>query len=176
MSTTIIFPTIVYKSPGECRRPRDGGLYTYSGAADATELQEKLAAGWYRSQDEAIAAAGARAYPANPRAKPAPAPKRPSKPIDGVNHHEPKSTPPVVAPAPAPSATVVVPALPLPTAQDEDEPDPDEDEIPDDDAEPTRQELIQQARELGLKFGNRTSNEKLRSMIDEALSAPSRKD
>lgn len=36
-------------------------------------------------------------------------------------------------------------------------------------AAPTRDELIQQATELGLKFDGRTSDKKLALMIDEAL-------
>jgi hypothetical protein len=35
--------------------------------------------------------------------------------------------------------------------------------------EATRDELIQKAKELGLKFGGNTGNDKLKAMIEEAL-------
>jgi hypothetical protein len=41
----------------------------------------------------------------------------------------------------------------------------------DENAEPTREELQLQARELGLKFDGRTSNAKLRRMIERELTA-----
>ena len=41
--------------------------------------------------------------------------------------------------------------------------------VPDDDAAPTRIELVAKAMELGLKFSKRTSDEKLLAMINEAL-------
>lgn len=42
-------------------------------------------------------------------------------------------------------------------------------EIAADDSAPRRAELEQQASEMGLKFDGRTSDKKLRSMIDQAL-------
>jgi hypothetical protein len=42
-------------------------------------------------------------------------------------------------------------------------------EVLDYNAAPTRQELVQKARELSLKFGGRTGNDKLLAMINEVL-------
>lgn len=41
--------------------------------------------------------------------------------------------------------------------------------IPDDNAPPTREELITKAKELGLSFGPNTSSKKLGDMIESAL-------
>lgn len=70
--------------------------------------------------------------------------RKPSKPIDGINHR-----------LLAEKVTEVVQAV--------------ETSVPDDNAAPTRIELIEKAKELGLTFTKRTSDEKLLAMITEAL-------
>jgi hypothetical protein len=74
--------------------------------------------------------------------------RKPSKPIDGINHRLLREQ----AAAPAPQAAQVV-----------------ETSVPDDNAVPTRIELVDKAKELGLTFTKRTSDEKLLAMIAEAL-------
>ena len=68
--------------------------------------------------------------------------RKPSKPIDGINHR-----------LLAEKVAEVVQAV----------------ETSDDNAEPTRIELVEKAKELGLTFTKRTSDEKLLAMITEAL-------
>jgi hypothetical protein len=75
--------------------------------------------------------------------------RKPSKPIDGINHRLLREQ----AAAAALSAPQVV-----------------ESTVPDDSAAPTRIELVEKAKELGLTFTKRTSDEKLLDMITEALS------
>lgn len=70
--------------------------------------------------------------------------RKPSKPIDGINHR-----------LLAEKVSEVVQAV--------------ETSVPDDNAAPTRIELIEKAKELGLTFTKRTSDEKLLAMITEAL-------
>jgi hypothetical protein len=76
--------------------------------------------------------------------------RKPSKPIDGINHRLLNEQ--AAAAAAAPQASQVV-----------------ETTIPDDNAAPTRIELVDKAKELGLTFTKRTSDEKLLAMITEAL-------
>jgi hypothetical protein len=71
--------------------------------------------------------------------------RKPSKPIDGINHR-------LLREKAAPQAAQVV-----------------ETTVPDDNAAPTRIELVNKAKELGLTFTKRTSDEKLLAMIAEAL-------
>jgi len=71
--------------------------------------------------------------------------RKPSKPIDGINHR-------LLREKAAPQAAQVV-----------------ETTVPDDNAAPTRIELVNKAKELGLTFTKRTSDEKLLAMITEAL-------
>ena len=70
--------------------------------------------------------------------------RKPSKPIDGINHR-----------LLAEKVAEVVQAV--------------ETSVPDDNAAPTRIELIEKSKELGLTFTKRTSDEKLLAMITEAL-------
>lgn len=70
--------------------------------------------------------------------------RKPSKPIDGINHR-----------LLAEKVAEVVQAV--------------ETSVPDDNAAPTRIELVDKAKELGLTFTKRTSDEKLLAMINEAL-------
>jgi hypothetical protein len=67
--------------------------------------------------------------------------RKPSRPIDGVNHR----------------------VLNEQAAQVETT------KVPDENAAPTRIELVEKATELGLKFTKRTSDEKLLAMITAAL-------
>ena len=71
--------------------------------------------------------------------------RKPSKPLDGINNR-------------------------LLREQAAGVPQSVETTVPDDSAPPTRIELIEKAKELGLTFTKRTSDEKLLAMITEALS------
>jgi hypothetical protein len=79
--------------------------------------------------------------------------RKPSRPIDGINHRllsEQAEKLALNEQAAEQNAAEVV-------------------EIPDDSAPPTRLELVDKAKELGLKFTKRTSDEKLLAMINEAI-------
>jgi hypothetical protein len=76
--------------------------------------------------------------------------RKPSRPIDGINHRLLREQ--AAAAAAAPQASEVV-----------------ETAVPDDSEAPTRIELVEKAKELGLTFTKRTSDEKLLAMITEAL-------
>jgi hypothetical protein len=73
--------------------------------------------------------------------------RKPSRPIDGINHR-----------LMAQQATQVLETVAAEVSV-----------VPDDNAAPTRIELIEKAKELGLTFTKRTSDEKLLAMITEAL-------
>ena len=66
--------------------------------------------------------------------------RKPSKPIDGINHR-------IIDEQKAPAVS----------------------SVPEDSAPPTRIELIEKAKELGLTFTKRTSDEKLLDMINTAM-------
>jgi len=70
--------------------------------------------------------------------------RKPSKPLDGINHRLLREQ--------AAAASQAV-----------------ESTLPDDSAAPTRIELIEKAKELGLTFTKRTSDEKLLDMINTTL-------
>jgi hypothetical protein len=70
--------------------------------------------------------------------------RKPSKPLDGINHRLLREQA-----ASAPQAV--------------------ESTVPEDSAPPTRIELIEKAKELGLTFTKRTSDEKLLDMINTTL-------
>jgi hypothetical protein len=74
--------------------------------------------------------------------------RKPSRPIDGINHR-----------LMAEQVTKVLQEVAVEVSA-----------VPDDNAAPTRIELIEKAKELGLTFTKRTSDEKLLAMITEALS------
>lgn len=74
--------------------------------------------------------------------------RKPSNPIDGINHR-----------LMAEQVTKVLQEVAAEVSA-----------VPDDNAAPTRIELIEKAKELGLTFTKRTSDEKLLAMITEALS------
>ena len=74
--------------------------------------------------------------------------RKPSRPIDGINHR-----------LMAEQVTKVLQEVAIEVSA-----------VPDDNAAPTRIELVEKAKELGLTFTKRTSDEKLLAMITEALS------
>jgi hypothetical protein len=141
MSTS--FPTMIYRSPGQQRKP-GGGTYNFDSVNTQEELDSKLNAGWFQSSAEAIAAAGDNANGfQKPKPKWAIKPtkkKKAAKPLDWRNQ---------VKAAPAP------------------EPEP----ISDDTA-PTREELEAKATELGIRFDGRTKDKKLGQLIQDRLSEP----
>jgi len=141
MSTS--FPAMIYRSPGQQRKP-GGGTYNFDSVQTQEELDAKLAAGWFESSAEAIEAAGDNAGGfKKPKPKWAIKPtkkKKPAKPLDWRDQVK-------AAPAPAP------------------EPEPI-----DEDALPTREELEAKATELGIRFDGRTKDKKLGQLIQDRLS------
>ena len=81
--------------------------------------------------------------------------RKPSKPIDGINHRLLREQ----AEAEAQVASTVVESEP------ESEP-----ETVDDEAAPTREELEAKATELGIRFDGRTKDKKLGQLIQDRLS------
>jgi hypothetical protein len=79
--------------------------------------------------------------------------RKPSKPIDGINHRLLREQAEAAAQAEAQAAEVV-------------------DTAPEDDAAPTREELEAKATELGIRFDGRTKDKKLGQLIQDRLSAP----
>jgi len=79
--------------------------------------------------------------------------RKPSKPIDGINHR-------LLAEQAAAAAQAEVQAVEV------------VDTAPEDDAAPTRAELEAKATELGIRFDGRTKDKKLGQLIQDRLSAP----
>jgi len=79
--------------------------------------------------------------------------RKPSKPIDGINHRLLREQAEAAAQAEAQAVEVV-------------------DTAPEDDAAPTREELEAKATELGIRFDGRTKDKKLGQLIQDRLSAP----
>jgi hypothetical protein len=79
--------------------------------------------------------------------------RKPSKPIDGINHR-------LLAEQAAAAAQAAVQAVEV------------VDTAPEDDAAPTRAELEAKATELGIRFDGRTKDKKLGQLIQDRLSAP----
>jgi hypothetical protein len=79
--------------------------------------------------------------------------RKPSKPIDGINHRLLREQAEAAAQAEAQAVEVV-------------------DTAPEDDAAPTREELEDKATELGIRFDGRTKDKKLGQLIQDRLSAP----
>lgn len=75
--------------------------------------------------------------------------RKPSKPIDGINHRLLREQ----AEAAAQAVEIV-------------------DTAPEDEAAPTREELEAKATELGIRFDGRTKDKKLGQLIQDRLSAP----
>lgn len=79
--------------------------------------------------------------------------RKPSKPIDGINHRLLREQAEAAAQAEAQVEEVV-------------------DAAPDENAPPTRAELEAKAKELGIRFDGRTGDKKLGQLIQDRLSAP----
>ena len=79
--------------------------------------------------------------------------RKPSKPIDGVNHRLLREQAEAAAQAEAKAVELV-------------------EAVPEDDAAPTRAELEAKAKELGIRFDGRTGDKKLGQLIQDRLSAP----
>lgn len=79
--------------------------------------------------------------------------RKPSKPIDGINHRLLREQAEAAAQAQAQAVEVV-------------------EAVPDDNAAPTREELEAKAKELGIRFDGRTGDKKLGQLIQDRLSAP----
>jgi hypothetical protein len=79
--------------------------------------------------------------------------RKPSKPIDGINHRLLAEQAAAAAQAEAQAVEVVETA-------------------PEDDAAPTRAELEAKATELGIRFDGRTKDKKLGQLIQDRLSTP----
>lgn len=79
--------------------------------------------------------------------------RKPSKPIDGINHRLLREQAEAVAQA---AAQAVEPVA----------------TVPEDGAPPTRAELEAKATELGIRFDGRTKDKKLGQLIQDRLSAP----
>jgi hypothetical protein len=137
----IEYPVFVYRSPGSCRGHL-GASYKYQSVENGEEFAAALESGWFRTADEAIAAAGEAAY------------------THGLNK---KQLAKVLKDKPwlrvAPPATFEsVPVEPVAL-----------DSVPDDNAPPTRAELEEQATLLGIKFDGRTTDKRLADRIAEAM-------
>jgi len=79
--------------------------------------------------------------------------RKPSKPIDGVNHRLLREQAEAAAQAESQAVEIV-------------------DTAPEDEAAPTREELEAKATELGIRFDGRTKDKKLGQLIQDRLSAP----
>jgi hypothetical protein len=79
--------------------------------------------------------------------------RKPSKPIDGINHRLLREQAAAAAQAEAQAVEVM-------------------DTTSEDDAAPTREELEAKATELGIRFDGRTKDKKLGQLIQDRLSAP----
>jgi hypothetical protein len=79
--------------------------------------------------------------------------RKPSKPIDGINHRLLREQAEAAAQAESQAVEVV-------------------DTAPEDEAAPTREELEAKATELGIRFDGRTKDKKLGQLIQDRLSAP----
>jgi len=145
MSTS--FPAMIYRSPGQQRKP-GGGTYDFDSVQTQEALDAKLAVGWFTSSADAIIAAGENAGGfKKPKPKWAIKPtkkKKPAKPLDWREQRKAK---------PAPAQII-------------------EPESTSEDAPPTRAELEAKATELGIKFDGRTKDKKLGQLIQDQLSAP----
>lgn len=82
--------------------------------------------------------------------------RKPSKPIDGINHRLLREQAEAAAQAQAQAQAQAVEVV---------------DTAPEDDAPPTRAELEAKAKELGIRFDGRTGDKKLGQLIQDRLSA-----
>ena len=79
--------------------------------------------------------------------------RKPSKPIDGINHRLIREQAEAAAQEESKTVEVV-------------------DTTPEDEAAPTREELEAKAKELGIRFDGRTGDKKLGQLIQDRLSVP----
>jgi len=144
---SVLFPTMLYRSPGPHTKP-GGGTYSFIGAKTQEEFDEKLAVGWFPSSAEAIEAAGDKATPpkkiADWRVKLKAKKTKKRKPSRPLGWKQPA---PAIEPAPVPEPVI-------------------------DDAAPTRAELEAKAKELGIRFDGRTKDKKLGQLIQDRLTDP----
>jgi hypothetical protein len=141
MSTS--FPAMIYRSPGQQRKP-GGGTYNFDSVQTQEELDAKLAVGWFKSSAEAIEAAGENAGGfKKPKPKWAIKPTKKKKPAKPLDWRETVKAEPALAPEPEPI---------------------------DEDSGPTREELEAKATELGIRFDGRTKDKKLGQLIQDRLS------
>jgi hypothetical protein len=83
--------------------------------------------------------------------------RKPSKPIDGINHRLLREQAEAAAQAKAQAEAQAVEVVAT---------------VPEDGAPPTRAELEAKATELGIRFDGRTKDKKLGQLIQDRLSAP----
>ena len=139
----IHFPTLMYKSPGQNRKPC-GATFNFIGVDSQEQFDVMTQKGWFTTFEEAKEAAGDSAYPKAKRfnrfdAKKA-KPKKPSKPL--VSYEDK-----------------------VKQAAKEAEAEVEIDEI----SPPSRKELESKAKEIGIKFSKRTPDKKLEALISEKL-------
>ncbi len=147
------FPRFVYRAPGPCKYS-GGARYGFVVVNSVEEYDTHLAQDYHVTPLEAIAAAGEPAFTAHlnkrqlktvAKAKPWLRLQAPQKPLQPLLSAEEVS------------------ALIAPISQAS---------VPDDDAPPTRAELEQKARELGVKFDGRTTDGALLRRINAAMKEP----
>lgn len=147
------FPRFVYHAPGTYRHS-SGGRYGYVVVNSVEEYDAHLAQDYHATPLEAIAAAGEPAFMAGLNKAQA---KRVAKAKPWLRLQAPQK------PAGAILSAGEVSALTAPIS---------EAPVPDDDAPPTRAELEQKARELGVKFDGRTTDGALLRRINAAMKEP----
>jgi hypothetical protein len=147
------FPRFVYHAPGTYRHS-SGGRYGYVVVNSIEEYDAHLAQDYHVTPLEAIAAAGEPAFTAhlNKRQLKAVAKAKPWLRLQASQ----KPLQPLLS-------AEEVSALIAPISQAP---------VPDDDAPPTRAELEQKARELGVKFDGRTTDGALLRRINAAMKEP----
>ncbi len=147
------FPCLVYRSPGAIRRAR----YSYNCIAvhDQNQLDIRLSGGWFTTLDAAIEAAGSLAARHLMGRKTKKQRRPPAKPTAPADRRASVRRAIKAKEQPAP--------IQEPISASTQEP------IPEDDAPPTRAELEEKAKLLGIKFDGRTSNRKLGKLIEEAM-------
>lgn len=144
-------PCSIYRAPGSIRRAR----YSYDTMLATTQqqLDARLASGWHLTLEKALDAAGENAsrHLANRKIR--------TRKVRVAAPPAERRASFKRAAAAAKVDQIVADTAPVeePTA------------VPDDDAAPTRIEMVAKATELGIKFSKRTSDEKLLAMINEAL-------
>jgi len=144
-------PCSIYRAPGSIRRAR----YSYDTMLATTQqqLDARIASGWHLTLEQALDAAGESAsrHLANRKVR-----TRKVR-VAAPPAERRASFKRAAFAAKVEQAVSDTTPVEIPTA------------IPDDNAAPTRIELVTKATELGLKFSKRTSDERLLAMITEAL-------